>query len=202
MDGYHRYETYAWTAAALSLIYLYREALRGLAAGSLSWSTMAALFWLAGLSSLLYATPIITSPLAANSLYRQQYQMHRFVRDYYQAPVAVVDLGRVAYQNDHYVLDLWGLASPEALSARRSANDPEWMNDLAQAHDVHLAMIYDYRFRALPGSWQPVGRLVTGKGGGAGNVVAFYALDKETAAELIPLLDSFSRSLPPGVEWK
>ena len=116
--------------------------------------------------------------------------------------MAVVDLGRVAYQNDHYVLDLWGLASPEALSARRSANDPEWMNDLAQAHNVHLAMIYDFRFRTLPGSWQPVGRLVTGKDGEARNEVAFYALDKDTAAQLIPLLDSFTGSLPPGVEWK
>ena len=43
------------------------------------------------------------------------------------APVAVNDLGWVAWRNDEYVLDLWGLASLQALEARRTYVESAWI---------------------------------------------------------------------------
>lgn len=76
--------------------------------------------------------------------------MHRFAVDYYGKPVAVNDLGYVSFRNDHYVLDLAGLGSLRALACREKGCGPNWMNALAKAHDVDLAMIYPDWFRSTP----------------------------------------------------
>ena len=49
-------------------------------------------------------------------VYEQQFQMHRFLANFPGRIVAVNDLGLVSYDRPPglYVLDLWGLASPEA----------------------------------------------------------------------------------------
>ncbi|MDX1696293.1 MAG: hypothetical protein R3208_21185, partial [Ketobacteraceae bacterium] len=55
-----------------------------------------------------YVVNLVTVPIASNNIYQQQYQMHRFAVEYYNKPLAVNDLGYVSYNNDNYVLDLWG----------------------------------------------------------------------------------------------
>jgi hypothetical protein len=117
--------------------------------------------------------------------------------------VAVVDLGRVAYENESFVLDLWGLASPAALQHRRSGSGPDWMNDLAMEKDVKLAMIYDFRFVELPQNWRPVGSLHLGRRrtSAADDSVTFYALDEATAQQLHSQLEAFRQTLPPGVTF-
>ena len=71
-----------------------------------------------------YFMGLATLPLASNNIYEQQYQMHRFAVDFWGKPVAVNDLGYVSYRNPNYVLDLWGLASPQALKARMANEAP------------------------------------------------------------------------------
>ena len=84
----------------------------------------------------------VTTPRGSAGIAAQQAQMGRFVDDFWQAPVAVNDLGHVVYDNPHYVLDLWGLASAQALEARLSGTDPLWADKLADeiediSHDRH-----------------------------------------------------------------
>jgi hypothetical protein len=98
----------------------------------------------------------VRTAISANNIFEQQYQMHRFVQDYYREPVAINDLGWVAYENPQYVLDLWGLASLEALQARMTATNPAWMDELARKHNVKLAIIYDSWFRKKPPAWKAV----------------------------------------------
>jgi hypothetical protein len=140
-------------------------------------------------------------PLAANNIYEQQYQMHRFVTEYWKKPVAVNDLGYVSYRNDQYVLDLWGLASHQALEARMNGENPEWMTKLAKEHDVKLAMIYAYSFPSLPQGWIKVGKLrLSGpRITPAYSEVALFAIGSENAAEIQSLLRQFRESLPKGV---
>jgi len=135
-------------------------------------------------ASLGYLIALANTPAATNNIYDQQYQMHRFAVDYYRRPVAVNDLGWVAFRNTNYILDLGGLASREALLARASESNPDWMRRLAAEHGVHLAMIYDEWFAQKPPGWVRVGQLkfnqlrVTA----ADSKVSFYATDADSVA--------------------
>ena len=145
-----------------------------------------------------YLYGLTTLPLATNNIYEQQYQMHRFAANYWRKPVAVNDLGYVSFRNDPYILDLWGLASPQALKARMRGEDPAWMNVLAEKHGVRMAMIYSAWFPELPTGWKKVGvlrlsrKLITP----AGNEVSIYATKPEFAREITDSLNRFRESLP------
>ena len=69
-----------------------------------------------------YILNTVRTPIASRGIYEQQYQMHRFVVDYWKKPVAVNDLGWVSYRNPNYVLDIWGLGSEEVRKLRASGN--------------------------------------------------------------------------------
>ncbi|HEX2205003.1 MAG TPA: hypothetical protein VHG91_16960 [Longimicrobium sp.] len=195
-----RYEAYAWTVAVLALLHLYRAPLAAAAAGAgrarVTGAAAALLLVLSPRS--LYST--LATPRAANNIHVQHGQMHRFATDYWRAPVAVNDLGRVAFRNDAYVLDLWGLGSAEALRARFAGRGPAWMERMAAARGAELAMVYDAWFPELPPGWRRVGvlrfdtRLVTP----AEREVAFYARGPRAAARADTLLRVFAPTLPPG----
>jgi len=97
-------------------------------------------------------------PPSARAIHLQQEQMARFAQEFLKAPVAVNDIGRVAWRNPNYVLDLYGLASRQALALRQDQNAPiGWAGPLASAKDVEAAMIYDYAFpRAVPPTWTKI----------------------------------------------
>ena len=196
-----RYQAYIWTAALLVLLYLYRTVF---GAFFRQLKPALALVILTGFVLVTARPYLITTaivPLAANNIYSQQYQMHRFVTEYYRAPVAVNDLGYVSYANDNHVLDLWGLASIDALEARTNERVPAWMDELARRYNVKLVMIYDQWFaNSVPSQWVPVGKLLTGglKVSVADRTVSFYATDPAEVARLRRLLDQFRRTLPPN----
>ncbi len=135
----------------------------------------------------------------------QQGQMARFAKEHVQAPVAVNDLGYVAWNNPSYVLDLWGLASSEALEKRLSDPSEGWADPLADARDVRVAMIYDrWLPTALGPDWVRLGQLVLWDSGGpflGGLTVAFYAQSAEDARDLKDTLDVWASGLPEGAEF-
>ncbi len=204
IGSYHRLEMYVWLSACLMLIYLFRANLRRLAQSQPLYRSAAAVLFFGLLLAREYTTTLITIPLASNNIYQQQYQMHRFTTEFLKDAVAINDLGWVAYDNDDYVLDLMGLASYQALWHRFHTSDPSWMNDLANEHDVKVAMIYDFRFRELPPNWRRLGELRLGRFRlvPAGDTVSFYALDEETAEQIQPALSAFQQSLPAGVVFE
>lgn len=137
-------------------------------------------------------------PIGSNNIYSQHFQMHRFVTQYYMAPVAVNDLGYVSYKNDHYVLDLYGLASLDALQYRLSEEDGQWMDNLASEKNVKLAMIYEKWFDHIPESWIKIGDLVL-LGDSitpAVSRVSFYITDPDFKFEIEHALDDFLPTLP------
>jgi len=148
-----------------------------------------------------YLQGLAMLPLAANNIYEQQYQMHRFAVDFWRQPVAVNDLGYVSFQNPQYVLDLWGLASPKALEARMKNEPPAWIAGLTARYDVKLAMVYASWFPKAPGGWRKIAvmrlsrKLITPADG----EVTFVATDPAFVPEIKDALARFRQSLPPGL---
>jgi hypothetical protein len=204
---YNRYEIYIWTFLLLIVIYLAGEEISRritIDASPIQAAKLAATigtFML--LTSLSYLVGIITIPTAANNIYEQQYQMHRFVVDYYQKPVAVNDLGYVSYKNDYYVLDLWGLVSPQVFEDRVHCQSSTWMENLAKSKDVEFAMIYEREFKDIPDGWIKLGEMHLGRSKITPlyGVVSFYALSENAKLDAMPKLEAFSITLPEGVEF-
>lgn len=152
-------------------------------------------------ASFHYLRLSLRIPIAGNNIYEQQYQMHRFVTEFWRRPVAVNDLGWVSYRNDHYVLDLWGLASKEALVARKTRDSKEWMDTLTKEKGVGLAIIYSGWFGALPPAWKKVGTMNLSRIAvtPALGWVNFYATDPGLAPEIRDHLRQFTSTLPPDI---
>jgi hypothetical protein len=193
-NWFHRYEVYALIFAVL----IAAQALLELA--RLPWRTLAiALFIIAW----PYELALWETPAAAANVYQQQYQMHRFVADFYRGNVAVNDLGWVSYGRPAgvYVLDLWGLASPEA--SRQVDKDADWLDTITREHAAGLAMVYpNWYVEGAPDDWQPLATMcATSTRPSAGlPCVVFYSTAVGDAGLLTEEMAAFARTLPAGVK--
>jgi hypothetical protein len=140
--------------------------------------------------------------LSPRTIHLQQAQMARFARDFLPLPVAVNDLGHVAFGNSAYVLDLWGLGSAETRALRLSGQTPPgWADPLARQHGVAYAVIYDSWFGTAVGpDWVRMAELhLDGPHGPIGDtVVTFYALGRDMVQPMRTALDGFAPTLPEG----
>lgn len=100
------------------------------------------------------------APRLMRCIYSQQYQMARLVRDYWQAPVAVNDIGLIGYRNPYFVLDLVGLADNEVRRLRLYEKDPDYAAKSVAAHNIDLIMVFPNWFpRSTLRQWAAVGTL-------------------------------------------
>jgi hypothetical protein len=195
-----RYEIYALALGWAAVLVLYGPVIaRWLDGGWGAFAAGVALWITAQFGYVKYA---LLTPAAASEIHLQQYQMHRFVAEVWRRPVAVNDIGWVAYGNPNYVLDLAGLGSETARLARvRGGEDPAWMDRLARSHQVGIAMVYPDWFKRLPQDWTPVATLAgdpnharaTGE-----NRVTFYATRPEEIPAARKAVADFAGKLPAG----
>jgi hypothetical protein len=138
------------------------------------------------------------TPLAARNVHDQQWQMAIISSRYLKDNVAVNDLGLVALRTPHYVLDLWGLGSLEALKARKSDPSGAWIRPLMEAKHVKYAMVYDEWFKRRPANWRRVASLVLSgrRITSAGGVVALYATDDQSAQNMRIALSRYQLENP------
>lgn len=155
--GYARYEVYVLCAGGMAAVHLFAAELKRLLSSSLRAIIMGGVIVVLCLRLGPYV--LTTTPDAARNVDRQQHQMHRLATECWRKPVAINDLGWVAFRNDSYVLDLYGLGSEEARKAR-AAGEPGWMQKLVDAQGAGLAMIYPEWFPDMPTTWTPVGQFV------------------------------------------
>lgn len=197
---FNRYEVYIMAIAATALAWAVAQVRATLAARHWNLARVALVLTLS-VATLPYVTIAMVTPLAARSIYEQQYQMTRFAQSFYPHAVAVNDLGLVAYKNRNYVLDLWGLGSEEVRKAKRAGQyGPEMMAVLARDHDVSLVMIYDAWFpKSVPSSWVKVAVLHSRAVTADEPDVSFYRTPSGKAAELASALRAFEATLPPRV---
>lgn len=188
----HRYESYAVTLiAAATLI--------GLGGLRAPWGRIVIIAPALYLAGFYVISAAYFFPKQSLALHQQQGEMARFAQEIAQTNVAVNDLGRVVWGNPNYVLDLWGLASAEALDIRMQGAAPGWAGPLAEARGVQLAMIYDvWLSEAVGPGWVKLGVLMDGTSAPfLGNrEVSFYATSAEYAPQLREQLAVFAKDVP------
>jgi len=141
----------------------------------------------------------LRTPAAAQNMYGQQYQMRRFVQDYYKMPVAVNDLGLVSYGNPKYVLDLWGLGSEEVrLMKLKRQYGVDQIASLVDHREVKLIMIYDHWYpQKIPAKWIKLAELDTPQVTAGGETVSFYATPDADRPRIVEQLKKLQPTLPP-----
>lgn len=194
-----RYENYAVLTIVASL---------ALIVSDLGRITKVGITTLALLGGVATYAPYIPNNMAnMQAIHLQQAQMARFAKEHVNGPVAINDLGYVAWRNPNYVLDWWGLASPAALEFRRAGDCEDWQSTLADEHGVRVAMIYDdWLPCSLPDQgWVRLGNLWTDGADGAflgGPEVAFYARNESERLGLQADLADWVAGLPEGARWE
>ncbi|MEM8978552.1 MAG: hypothetical protein AAGD04_03655 [Pseudomonadota bacterium] len=156
------------------------------------------------LTGVYYGSQAYDYPAASYGISRQQSVMAEFVKEHVKEPVAVNDIGKIAWQNANYVLDLWGLANSEALELRLSEAEGPWIVPLAEARDVRLAMIYDDWLGENVGeTWVRFGclRLLNSISFLGSYNTAFYATDPAYVEELSQKFAGFAEGLPENAYW-
>jgi hypothetical protein len=201
---YGRYETYIWSSALLALLYIYKTYIYTIGC-NVGLNKLAPIVVLAILAiNHDYLNILFTTPLASNNVYEQQYQLHRFVSEYYNNPVAVNDLGYVSYKNDNYVLDLHGLASSEALNNRLHNRNSNWIEDITKSHNTKMAIVDEGRLGKIPKVWRKIGELHLGKKRitPSSNVLSFYIVDCDSLNDTYRRIVQFANTIPDGVVFK
>ncbi|MEQ9041479.1 MAG: hypothetical protein RIE24_24410 [Silicimonas sp.] len=187
-----RYETYAIVSLVAALALVLSSASYLIRASAITAALVGGLFTYAP-----YALPVYAWNSAA--IAGQHAEMARFAKAFVKGPVAVNDIGYVAWQNPHYVLDLWGLASAEALEARSSDASSGWAGPLAADKGVTAAMVYDKWLEdAVPSDWRRLGTLHLDVPNAflGGPDVAFYATEQESVDTLRKALKAWEQGLP------
>ena len=199
LGSFSRYEIYVLALGACTLLVAWKPAVNGWLR-SVTWQRCLG-FCAATLllfSGYVFRTADAVS--AAGNVHDQQLQLHRFVTEFWQRPYAVNHPGWVNWNNPYYMLELSGLGSEEA---RRGGATPEHLADLARAHDVDLAILYDNAVPVPPPSWIRVatlrlrGRVISA----VGPSVGFYATRRDTVADLTAAVSRFAVTLPPGATF-
>ena len=188
-----RYHIYF--AAWIAILFLDAYVRAGL--GRARFLTAALVVWFA-YASLESMIATLATPLGSRNIADQQKQMAIVARDYLAEPVAVNDLGFVSFYARHYILDLGGLGSYEALKARASPASDVWISDLMNRHRVEQAMVYDKLYPRRPANWIRVATLtlplpwVTV----GDDKVAFYSANPAAAGRLREALVNYRKSSP------
>ena len=186
-----RYETYATVSLVAALALALRHAAFAVRATAVTVALLAGAVTYGPYALSVYAW----NPAAISA---QHGEMSRLAKDFVRAPVAVNDIGYVAWRNPHYVLDLWGLASPRALEVRTGDPGQGWAGPLAEDRGVILAMIYDaWLGDAVPEDWHPLGTLHLDVPNAflGGAEVAFYATDASASDELRAAIAEWRKDL-------
>nr|WP_321365257.1 hypothetical protein [uncultured Celeribacter sp.] len=194
---YGRYEVYIMATMAGAVLYVWTPIL---SAPKRALLKKAVVLGIALVAARIYVAPLLTTPMAARNVHDQQYQMHRFATEFFPETVAVNDLGWVAYRNEAYVLDLWGLGS-EIARKNRSAYGlrADWIAEMAEDKNATYAMIYPGLFADhIPGTWCLMGVIRTPRVTSAYENVGFYLIDPARQSEMRAAFDSFAATLPPG----
>ena len=194
MGWFNRYEIYVVVLSGLALM----TAMPEIRTPSIHRNVGYALIAIIALCGLRYTWGYARIPWASHNISEQQYVLHRFAADFYDAPVAVNDLGWVSYRNPNYVLDLVGLGSEAARKATR-ANDTGFLSRLSREHRIGMVMIFREWFEGrIPEQWVHVGdlKLTTMKATTAGATVQFYRTQDANPQRVTSALEKLQKAYP------
>lgn len=205
---FYRYEAYVMAMGVLAMAALWGPRIGQADLRSTTGELRALLTGLLIFLALmpLYArgvTALRETPYAMANIHDQQYQMARFLRQYYAGQgVGLHDIGLVSFLSEMDVVDLVGLANRSTARAALAHTSPNLAIDQELAvHHVQVAVIYEGVY--LPPGWVRVGTWTLERRVTVGAVqVSFYAANEEEAAVMRAHLLEFAPSLPANVQWR
>lgn len=131
---------------------------------------------------------LIQIPKASGNIYEQQYQMGRFLKQFYEGETIVAnDIGAITFLADIGLVDFGGLASMEVVQMKKRGEfHGAYLDEYLASKGVSIAIIYDHVFDSyggIPAHWVKVGEwTIEDNVVCASSMVSFYAV-KETAVE-------------------
>lgn len=141
---------------------------------------------------------------ACINIYEQQYQMGRFLKQYYpNETFAANDIGAVSYYSNGRVIDLWGLATTDVARSRKEKYwNTDFLDSFARNSNAEIAIVYDSWFdSSLLKRWTKVAQWKIQNNVICGDdKVSFYAIDTSLAEGLKNNLHSYQQNLPSSVE--
>lgn len=206
LNSFSRYEIYVLVLGFCSVLIAWQpqvnQALQRFSALRCAGFCMAVLCLFAG-----YVVRTTDTVAAAGNVHDQQYQLNRFVVEYWRRPFAANHPGWMNWRNPYYMAELSGLGSEDARkhgSSRDQVGNTEWLNQLARSHDVGLAILYDNATPSPATDWQPVARLrLRGRVVSAvGPTVTFYATRPDAVALIRRAVAGFAPTLPAGAAFE
>jgi hypothetical protein len=100
----------------------------------------------------------VEAPLAADDMYRQQYQAGLFLDRYYDGhPVATDQLGYIGYLHDGPLTDFAGLGDLDVLDAPAGLDDDELWARLADDRGFRVVVLYESMASRAPADWVVAG---------------------------------------------
>jgi len=196
-----RYDAYVLALNLCGIAIIYRDTVNAWC-GHATWQRVSAICAVFLLIFAGYVAQSLFIPGMARKEYQGPFQLHRFVTEFYRAPVAIDQLGYVNFDNPDYVLDLSGLGSETARTERAQAHSSDWMDGLLAKHDVGLALIDPASDPNVPAEWVMVGDLRPGGDHASGpdqHRTIFYARRHSDVAAISDALDRFAPTLPANV---
>ncbi len=151
---------------------------------------------------------LVDAPLAADDMYRHQYQAGRFLDRYYGGePVATDQLGYISLLHDGPLTDFAGLGDYEVLRARTApgVDIRELWADLSEDRGFRVAVVYDtVALKRVPDTWIPAGRWrIDGKPvSGVTKSLEFFATTPSEVAPLQEHLRDFEDDMPARVRLR
>ncbi|HET6252715.1 MAG TPA: hypothetical protein VFE32_01510 [Puia sp.] len=143
------------------------------------------------------------APTACMNVYGQQYQMGKFLHQYYDdSVVAANDIGAISYLKKEKNLDLWGLANIEVARSRKNSYwTPNFLDSLCRREKAPVAVVFDGWFSdSLLVRWNKVATWTIPDNVICGDsVVSFYAIEPGGVPYLRESLEVYQKQLPPGV---
>jgi hypothetical protein len=142
---------------------------------------------------------VVRAPLAADDMYRQQYQAGLFLDRYYDGePVATDQLGYISYFHEGALTDLAGLGDYEVLHAKGTSSRADLWDRLADERGFRVVVLYSLSTFEVPPSWILAGQWeIPGKPmSGVTDTLQFYATVPEEVAPLQEHLQDFEPDLP------
>lgn len=198
-DLFSRYEVYAVALGFLATLFTLRQRIQEMVVRR-DWNAQIVVTLALTLVVSHYIVTAFLTPFGSRATYEQQYQMHRFVTEFYKEPVAVNDLGWVSYQNEGFVLDLVGLGSEPVRRMKMSnAYGPKQMAELASHYGVGVVIIYESWFFNRPRSWRRIAVLHTLRLNPIDADVSFFVTPDADLNRVTKALAEFKASLPPRV---
>ena len=164
------------------------------------------LLWNEGLFLIMRArSGLLKVPRAVKNTYEQQYQMGRFLRQYYPgAVVAANDIGAINFFADIHCIDLAGLGTIEITRMIVDGKvTREAVSSYVNERHGQIAVMYEDWYSksvGMPPDWVKVGSWTIGANVvEGGDTVSFFALQPEEVIPLTQHLKDFANQLPATV---